>query len=280
MPFIKLNDLNFFYEIHGEGEPLVLISGTASSGEHWKVFQVPELSKHFRVLTWDHRGTGQSDKPDVPYSMGMFAEDCVNLMKALGIEKAHIMGHSMGGRVAQWVAIDHPECVASLILSGNGPGKAYEGQYYERGVPLEACLELIEKGFERFMHDHYNSEFMFPPEFVKKNPEAVQRFRGAALKHPTPLRCYLRHVIARQEHETLHLLDKIKHPTLVICGGGDRVACGTGDHVRSSQALAEGIKGSEFVIVEGGNHGYLRQMPEKANPIYIDFIKRHSMAKN
>ena len=87
MPLIKVKDLNFYYEFHGEGEPLVLISGTGFSCEHWKVFQVPDLSKHFRVLIWDHRGTGRSDKPEVHYSTRMFAEDCANLMKALNIGK-------------------------------------------------------------------------------------------------------------------------------------------------------------------------------------------------
>ena len=98
MPIANVSGLNFHYEFHGSGEPLVLVSGTGMSGDHWKVFQVPELEKHFRVLTWDHRGTGRSDKPDVHYSTRMFADDCVNLMEALGLARAHFMGHSMGGR--------------------------------------------------------------------------------------------------------------------------------------------------------------------------------------
>ncbi len=275
MPLIKIKDLNFYYEFHGEGEPLVLISGTGFSCEHWKVFQVPDLSKHFRVLIWDHRGTGRSDKPEVHYSTRMFAEDCVNLMSALDIGKAHIMGHSMGGRVAQWVAIDHPECVATLVLSGSGPGTSYDGQFYERGVPFDTVVELIEKRFEKYMRDHAAGEFMFPPEFARKNPAVVKRFEESSLNQPTPMRPYLRHVIARQEHETRHLLHKINCPTLVICGAGDRREGGTGDHVLSSEALAKGIEGSEFLTVEGGNHGYLRQMPEKANALFIDFLKRH-----
>lgn len=279
MPLIKINDLNFYYEIHGAGEPLVLISGTGFSCEHWKVFQVPDLSKHYRVLIWDHRGTGRSDKPEVHYTTRMFAADCVNLMNALKIKTAHIMGHSMGGRVAQWVAIDHPECVATLILSGSGPGTAYDGQFYERGVPFGTITELMEKGFETYMRDHVASDFMFPPEFVREHPEVVKRFEESSMNHPTPLRPYLRHVIARQEHETRHLLDKINCPTLVICGGADRKEGGTGNHVRSSEALAQGIKGAELTVVEGGHHGYLRQMPEKANAYFVEFLKRHAIGR-
>ena len=92
MPIANVSGLNFTYEFHGSGEPLVLVSGTGMSGDHWKVFQVPELEKHFRVLTWDHRGTGRSDKPDVHYSTRMFADDCVNLMEALGLARGPLHG--------------------------------------------------------------------------------------------------------------------------------------------------------------------------------------------
>jgi pimeloyl-ACP methyl ester carboxylesterase len=137
--------------------------------------------------------------------------------------------------VAQWLAIDHPECVATLILSGSGPGTSYDGQFYERGVPFDTIVELIEKGSEKYMRDHVAGDFMFSPEFVQNNPEVIKRFEEASLNHPTSMRPYLRHVIARQEHETRHLLHKIDCSTLVICGAGDRTEGGTGDHVQSSR---------------------------------------------
>jgi len=99
---VKVNDVNLYYELYGEGDPLVLIAGTGISCAPWRVFQVPEFSKHYQVLIYDHRGLGRSDKPDVPYTTQLFAKDCVGLMDALGIRRAHIMGHSMGARVAQW----------------------------------------------------------------------------------------------------------------------------------------------------------------------------------
>jgi pimeloyl-ACP methyl ester carboxylesterase len=88
MPTVQVSDVNLYYELHGEGEPVVLLSGTGNSGEHWKSFQLPDLAKHFRVLTWDFRGTGQSDKPDSHYSTRMFSEDCFGLMKSVGIYRA------------------------------------------------------------------------------------------------------------------------------------------------------------------------------------------------
>jgi pimeloyl-ACP methyl ester carboxylesterase len=275
MPIASVKGLNFHYEWHGTGETLVLVSGTGMSGEHWKIFQVPDLSKRFRVLTWDHRGTGQSDKPDEHYSTRMFADDCVGLLALLGVKRAHFLGHSMGGRVCQWIAIDHPEVVANMVLSGTGPGTSFDGQYYERGVPYDTALEMAEKGHEQYMADHFGSEFMFPPEFARDHPDQVQQFRDVNMKHMTPLKPYLRHVVARQEHETRDRLNAIHCPTLVICGNGDTVDAATGSHIDSSKVLAEGIAGAEFTLVEGGNHGYLRQMPEKANPLFIDFFERH-----
>src|ERR1044071_5262895 len=106
---VKVDDVNLYYELYGEGDPLVLVAGTGISLAPWRVFQVPEFSKHYQVLIYDHRGLGRSDKPDVPYSTRGFAQDCAALMDALEIKRAHIMGHSMGGRVAQWIALDRSE---------------------------------------------------------------------------------------------------------------------------------------------------------------------------
>lgn len=274
MPTVQVKDVKLFYELHGEGEPIVLLSGTGNSGEHWKSFQVPDLAKHFRVLTWDFRGTGQSDKPDSHYSTRMFSEDCFGLMQSVGINRAHVLGHSMGGRVAQWLAIDHPDSVASLILSSTGPGNV-EGYTFERGLPFGTCAQMLEQGFDNYMWNFHEGQFMFPPEFVRQNPAAVNRLREANLRYKTPPRAYLRHMLARQEHETSQLLGKIQCPTLVICGSGDVHMSGTFSHVASCKALVDGIKGAEFVTVDGCNHGYLWQKPEIANPIYIDFFHRH-----
>ena len=117
---VKVDDVNLYYEIYGQGDPLVLVAGTGISCAPWRVAQVPEFAKHYQVVIYDHRGLGRSDKPDMPYDTRMFAKDCAGLMDALGIKRAHMMGHSMGARVLQWFALDYPERVRSLILSGPG----------------------------------------------------------------------------------------------------------------------------------------------------------------
>ena len=273
---VRVDDVNLYYEIYGQGDPLVLIAGTGISCAPWRPFQVPEFSKHYQLLIYDHRGLGRSDKPDMPYSTRLFARDCAGLMEALGIRKAHIMGHSMGGRVAQWVALDYPAKVRSLVLSGSGSGKYRdELEDYPRGVPIESCVELIEKGYEKYQHDHWGSGFMFTDEFVREHPEVVKTFQDLIVEEVPPLKCYLRHVIARQCHETTELIHAITAPTLVIVGSKDTREGGTGNHVACSQALAEKIPNAELVIVEGGKHGYLREMPEKGHPPILNFLRQH-----
>ena len=273
---VKVDDVNLYYELYGQGDPLVLIAGTGISLAPWRPFQVPEFSKHYQVLIYDHRGLGRSDKPDMHYTTRLFARDCAALMDALGIKKAHIMGHSMGGRVAQWVALDYPEKVRSLILSGSGSGKySEELEDYPRGVPLDAALEMIEKGYEKYQHDHWGPGFMFSDQFVKDHPEVVKQFQDLIVDEVPPLKCYLRHVVARQCHETTDVVHKITAPTLVIVGSKDTHEGGTGDHVESSRALARQIRNAQLVLVEGGRHGYLREMPEKGHPPILDFLRRH-----
>ena len=272
----KVNDINLYYELYGEGDSLVLIAGTGISLAPWRISQVPEFAKHYQVLIYDHRGLGRSDKPDVHYSTRLFAKDCAGLMDALGIKKAHVIGHSMGGRVAQWVALDYPEKVRSLVLSGSGSGKySEELEDYPRGVPLDAALEMIEKGYEKYQHDHWGPGFMFSETFMKEHPEIVRKYQDLIVHEVPPLKCYLRHVVARQCHETTDIVHRIKAPTLVIVGSKDTHEGGTGSHVDSARALMEEIPNAEFVMVEGGRHGYLREMPEKGHPPILDFLRRH-----
>ena len=114
MPTVRVGDINMYYEIHGKGEPLLLIMGLGSDLTSW-IFQIPEFSKKYRVIAFDNRGVGRSDAPDVPYSTAMMADDTTGLLDALGIERAHILGLSMGGFIAQELALKYPQRVKSLI---------------------------------------------------------------------------------------------------------------------------------------------------------------------
>ena len=115
MPYIKVNDIQMYYEIHGDGEPLTLIVGLATDISEWDGL-IRWLAEKYKVQAFDNRGAGRTDKPDAPYSIEMMADDMAGLMQASGIEQANIVGISMGGRIALALALQHPERVKKLVL--------------------------------------------------------------------------------------------------------------------------------------------------------------------
>lgn len=119
MPTVNANEITLYYEIHGAGEPLVLISGLNSDHALYRTI-MPQLVEKYQVIIFDNRGVGQSDKPDIPYTIEMMADDTAGLLSALGIEQAHILGASMGGRIAADLALRYPRLVKSLILVSTG----------------------------------------------------------------------------------------------------------------------------------------------------------------
>jgi 3-oxoadipate enol-lactonase len=115
MPYVKINDIQMYYEIHGDGEPLLLIVGLGTDISEWDGI-IHWLAQKYQVLAFDNRGTGRTDKPDVPYSIQMMADDTARLMQTLGIQQAHILGISMGGRIALALALRHSKSVKKLVL--------------------------------------------------------------------------------------------------------------------------------------------------------------------
>lgn len=275
MPYAQAGDIRIYYEAFGQGVPLLFVSGTGWPGEPWKIYQVPAFADRYRVIAYDHRGVGRSDAPDEPYSTRQFASDAANLLDAVGVrEPAHILGHSMGGRVCQWMALEYPEKVRSMVLAGSGSG-AMGNRDYPRGLTLPAVEGMIEKGYEGYMREHFQSSFFFPRRFVSERPEVVEKLFRAFWENRPSLRAYLRHVIARNQHETGALLHRISAPTLVIVGSEDRAQSDTGDHVRSSEYLRDHIPGAEYAVVGGCAHCFFWQKPEESNRIVRAWLEVH-----
>lgn len=275
MPYAQAGDIRIYYESFGNGAPFLFVSGTGWPGEPWKIFQAGAFSDRYRVIVYDHRGVGRSDAPDQPYSTRQFATDAANLLEAIGVrEPAHIIGHSMGGRVCQWMALDHPKKVRSMILAASGSG-AMGLPDYPRGLALHSVQSMIEKGYEEHLRQHMRSDFFFPARFVKEHPEVVERLFRAFWEHRPHLGPYLRHVIARNHHETGDFLRQISVPTLVLVGSEDLAESDTGNHVRSSEYLRDQIPGAQFSVVEGCAHGFFWQKPQETNRIIRDWLDRH-----
>ncbi|MFN8458404.1 MAG: alpha/beta hydrolase [Anaerolineae bacterium] len=276
MPLVEVNNTRLYYEIHGDGSPFLIINGLGGNHLEWMPHQVPVWSREYRVILYDHRGTGRSDKPDEAYTTRSLAADAVGLLDALHIrEPAHVLGPSHGGRTAQWVALDYPERVRSLVLAATGPGQIDPAFEPTRGIPAHVVEAMVEKGYERYMREHLGGDFFFSAEFRQKQPQAVQEHVELYFRYPTPLRNYLRHVIARQTHQTLDLLPNIQAPTLVIVGEHDTAAVATGNHVATSRLMAERISNAELVLVKDAAHSFFQEAPEQANAAILNFLRRH-----
>ncbi|MFL5756402.1 MAG: alpha/beta fold hydrolase [Chloroflexota bacterium] len=262
------------YERRGSGVPLVLVAGTGYPGATWLAALVDALADDHTVLTFDHAGTGDSPPHDHRYSTRGFARDLAALLERVELPAAHVVGHSMGGRVAQWLALDRPDLVRSLVLAATGPGEFRPDAPVTRGVPVHTARDLAELGYEGYMRDHIRRTF-FTPEFATAHSEVVEALFRAFWDHRPDLENYLRHVIARQEHQTADRLGEIAVPTLVLVGDRDTHVAGTGVHWDQSDYLFRHIPHAERRVVEGAAHGYFWQMPQLSAEILREWTARH-----
>lgn len=269
-PSIAVDGRPMAYELRGRGVPVVLVAGTGYPGATWPPDFVDRLAGRHAVLTFDHRGTGATPPSAEPYSTRLFARDALGLMDALGLGAAHVLGHSMGGRVAQWMGLDRPERLRTLILAATGPGQFRADRPVTRGIPVRAAKELIELGYERYMADHIRDTF-FTPEFADAHPERVQWLVDAFWRHRPDLESYLKHVVARQEHQTAERLGELALPALVVIGDRDTRAMGTGVHTEQSAFLVAHLPTATLRVIEGAAHGYFWQMPERAAEVVLDW---------
>ena len=267
MPTVLVNKAEIYYEAHGHGRPFVFFSETACDGEIWKLYQVPEFSKDHLVITHDYRGTGRSSKPPSDYTTKMFCDDAAAILNQLDVRDAIVLGHSMGGRVAQLLALEYPERVGKLILASTGA--AFPGA---TGLPLTMVKEMIEWGYPKYVREH-TIQVGFADEFVTTHPDRLEEFFRTRLANLCPVEFYLRHVLARQSHDTRERLKDIRVPTLVLVGEheGDPNVAST--HRASSEMLAKRIPGAQFVILPGQKHNYFASAPETVHRIIRDFLR-------
>lgn len=262
------------YAVRGSGSPLVLIAGTGFPGATWDEGLVAPLAERHTVLTFDHRGTGRTPATAERLSTRLFARDAVGLMEALGLEPAHVLGHSMGGRVAQWIALERPDRLRTLIFAATGPGQFRDDRPVTRGVPVHTAKGLVELGYERYMREHIAATF-FTPEFAAEHPERVEHLFRLFWDHRPDLESYLRHVVARQEHQTAERLAEIRVPSLVLIGDRDTVVMGTGSHWDQSAYLMEHLPDARQRVVEGGAHGYFWERPERTVELILEWTSAH-----
>ena len=265
MPKVKVNDVQLYHEVHGQGEPLVLIMGLGANTRGWDM-QVPAFSREFQVVAFDNRGSGRSDKPATPYSMRLFADDTAGLMDALGIASAHVYGVSMGGFIAQELAFSYPQRVRTLVLGSTSCGGQQAVPALPEHVTLMAYLNTVsaEEAAEKGLPLMYSEEFI-----ARKHQELIARALAEAELRP-PLDAFVRQVHAAVRHEAYDRLPQIRCPTLIISGSDDKIV-----PAENSRILAERIPDAELVVLPKAGHGYLVECAEESNAIVLGFLRGH-----
>ncbi|MHA2367096.1 MAG: alpha/beta fold hydrolase, partial [Candidatus Hodarchaeales archaeon] len=217
MPKIKVNDINMYYEIRGEGFPLVMILGLAADVNWWIPEIIESQSQNFKTIIFDNRGTGRTDKPDIPYSIKMMADDTIGLMDALDIKKAHILGGSLGGMIAQEIAISYPERVEKLVLCCTHCGGSK--QVLPSMEVLQKMMAPRELPPEEFIDEIIS--FCFTDEFIKNNPDFIESYKKRTMEYVIPHYTYQHQIEALAGFSSGLKLKKIKAPTLIMHGRED-----------------------------------------------------------
>ena len=267
MPKIKAGSIDLNCDSFGEGEPLLLIMGFGMPGAAW-LPSLPMLSG-FKCIYFDNRGTGNSDKPDGPYTAEQMADDASNLLKALNIPKAKVFGVSMGGMIAQELTLRHPEQVEKVVLGCTLPG----GPNSKLAAP-EVTLKLMEgtklmasnpeKGFDTIL------PLLYPDAFVKAHPEIKQLMvAGMSMMPPTPPETADRAMAGLLTFNAYDRLGQIKCPVLIVHGDQDVLI-----PPENAQIIKSRIPQAELSMIPGAGHAFQAADPIGIHQRIVQFLKK------
>lgn len=264
MPKISIGDAEIYYEEHGTGETVLLVAGLGGAGAYWNP-NLPGFSSRYRTIVHDHRGTGQSTQSRIKYSIEQMADDLLRLMDALGIEKAHLVGHSTGGAIGQVLALDHPERLKSLVIYASWT----RSDPFMRRVMAARRSLVTDTGSLAYLQT--TPVFLYPDWWVNANDALlVQREqRGEQTFPPAEIASSrIDAVLAFDRADSLH---NIRTPSLVLCARDDFLT-----PPYFSEALAREIPDSELVILPNGGHACSEVVVDRFNRVVFDFIDAHS----
>lgn len=277
MPSAKLGDIEIYYEDHGQGDAVLLAPPSWWPCDTWRVAVVPFLSKSFRAIIFDCRGTGYSSKPDHGYTIEQFARDGAALLEHLQIRRCHAAGFALGGQIAQALAIQRPDLIATLTIAAAGAGMKATGGG-PRVVRNADEEEIRLHGFERFIRGHVeNTHMAFNESYFIAHPETVRALSDALWQRQTSPEQHRFHFEARRTWDTLGNAAKVTVPTLVLCGAKDDVNRGGSTPLGTARKLAELIPGCELALVPQVKHMTFWD-GDGALVSLQDFLQRHPIA--
>jgi len=267
MPKVHANEIDIYYEIHGSDDPLLLINGLGYDLWMWHKM-VPGLAEHFQVILFDNRGVGQTDKPEGPYTAHMLADDTAGLLEELGIPQTAVLGHSMGGFVAQALVLSHPELVSKLILSSTNFGGP-------RHIPVtqEALAVLTDMEADPIERLRRGIAVSTTPGFAEAHPEIIDEWVAHRVKNPilpAPYQAQIAIGMALMAEEACfeHRLKNVQCPTLIMFGEHDKVV-----PPGNAELLAKEIPNNTVKILPNAGHFYPFDATAAAVAAVVEFLK-------
>lgn len=274
MATVRVGDIEIWVEEHGSGYPLLMIMGLATDSTAW-AFQLPDFEKHYRAIAFDNRGVGRTSKPAGPYSIHQMADDAAGLLDALGVARAHVLGVSMGGMIAQELALRHPERVSALVLACTYPEpdatvedrRSFVVDQLGGRVRTDGEISIDVASLNPILFAQQMLPTVFNPEFIATELPKLMQVMMGSLQYGFSMEAILGQVAAVMGHRATDRLHRIAVPTLVLTGDADRLV-----DPSNSDILAREIPGAKLVKVPGGSHGFNFETPEIFNSAVTEFL--------
>jgi 3-oxoadipate enol-lactonase len=266
MPWVDSDGVKIWFTSKGEGTPLLLCNGWGGSSDSWSEEMVRLLALKHMVVLVDNRGTGRSEKPYEPYTMEQMSLDSARVLTELGVTSTHVLGFSMGGYIAEALAIYHPEKVRSLILCATTPGVVNRIPYSN-----EVAQELVKVSDDKVSkHDRVKAlvYLLYPKEYLDTRLEELISEESYE-SNPTPVYALKCQSAALASFDAYDRLPNLKIPVLVITGDRDQLI-----PPENSRLLAERIPGAELQVMTGLGHGFLKQATHNSVDRILRFTSR------
>lgn len=264
MPKVAVENGEIYYEIHGSGVPVLLVPGLGGVGGYWGP-NLPAFSKRYQTVIHDHRGTGQSTRSEMQYSVDQMTADLLALMDALGIEKAHVVGHSTGGAIGQTMAVEHPDRLLSLVIYASWTKADH---YFRRVFEARRAL-LTDVGVAAYVRS--TPVFLYPDWWINENFDLLETREKATIpSFPSPTIGASR-IDAIVAFDRTGALGAVKTPTMVVCAKDDVLT-----PPYYSRELTALIPGAEFVQLDRGGHCASETNTSAFDAAVLDFIDRQN----
>ena len=263
--FADLGGRRIYFEEHGEGDPVLLVNGLGADHTAWAL-QTDFLKEHFRVIVFDNPGVGQSEGPPGPYTSALFADVAAGLLRHLGIERAHVVGASMGGIIAQEIALRHTELVRSLVLHCTwGSCDAYLAALFRSWQVLARAVDQLERARAIWL-------WVFTPRWYRERPDALAESERLVRENPFPqgAEAFCDQSEACISHDALDELGRITAPTLITVGDSDLLT-----PAYHSFAIKERMPKALLHVWPDMGHAPFWEIPDEFNRLNYVFLKAH-----